>query len=182
MSQRLQGKNLEKLVQNSVMNEELVQNSVMNEELVQNRVMNQELVQNSVMNEELVQNRVMNEELVQNGVMNEELVQNSVMNEELVQNGVMTEKSVKIFVMNAKIDPKVVMDLSIFKLGGQPINQTLLEEFIDDNELWLLIGIPSRHPFLVTRYLERHSASSDQHMKKLMLLREGLCVVMQCHI
>ena len=39
----------------------------------------------------------------------------------------------KIFVMNAKIDPKVVMDLSIFKIGGwnslQLINQISLEEF-----------------------------------------------------
>ena len=117
-------------------------------------------------------------------VMNEELVQNGVMNEELVQNGVMNEKFVKNFVMNAKIDPKVVMDLSIFKIGGwnslQPINQTLLEEFIDANELWLLIGIPSGDPLLVTQYLERHSVRWDQHMKKLMSLREGLHVMMQC--
>ena len=43
------------------------------------------------------------------------------MNEELVQNGVMT----------AEIDPRIVMDLSIFKIGGwnilQPTNQNLLE-------------------------------------------------------
>ena len=76
--------------------------------------------------------------------------------------------------MDAKIDPKVVMDLSIFKIGGwnslQPNNQNLLEKFIDENEPWLLIGIPSRDPFLVTQYLERHSVNSDQHMKKLMSL------------
>ena len=40
--------------------------------------------------------------------------------------------------MNAKIDPKVVMDLSIFKIGGwnslQPSNQKLLEEFFEENE------------------------------------------------
>ena len=45
----------------------------------------------------------------------------------------------KNFGMYAEIDPKVVMDLSIFKVGGwnrlQPINQNLLEEFIDENEL-----------------------------------------------
>ena len=39
--------------------------------------------------------------------------------------------------MDAKIDPKVVMDLSMFKSGGwnslQPIDQKLLEEFIDEN-------------------------------------------------
>ena len=54
--------------------------------------------------------------------------------EELVQNGVMIGKFVMNFVMNAKIDPKVVMDLSTFKIGGwnslQPINQKLLEEFL----------------------------------------------------
>ena len=61
----------------------------------------------------------------QKSVMNEELVQNGVMNEELVQNGV----------MNAEIDPKIVMDLPIFKIGGwnslQPSKQKMLEEFID---------------------------------------------------
>ena len=80
--------------------------------------------------------------------------QKIVMNEELVQNGVMHEKFVKNSVMDAKIDPKVVMDLSIFKIGGwnslQPINQKLLEEFVDENEPWLLIGIQSRDPFFVT--------------------------------
>ena len=85
------------------------------------------------------------------------------MNEELVQNGVMDEKFVENFVMNAKIDPKVVMDMSIYKIGGwkslQPSNHKLLEEFIDENEPWLLIGIPSRDPFLVTQYLERHSST-----------------------
>ena len=74
----------------------------------------------------------------QNDVMDEKLVQNSVMNEEMVQIGVINGKFVKNFVMNATIDPKVVMDLSIFESGGwnslQPINQNLLEEFIDENE------------------------------------------------
>ena len=53
----------------------------------------------------------------------------------------MNEEFGKNSAMNAKIDPKVVMDLSIFKFGGwnslQPINQKLLEEFIDENEPWL---------------------------------------------
>ena len=110
--------------------------------------------------------------------------QKIAMDEELVQNSVMNEKFVKNRVMNAKIDPKVVMDLSIFKIGGsnslQPCNQQLLEEFLDENEPWLLIGTPSRDPFLVTQYLERHSVGSDEHMKKLMSLREGLHVMMQC--
>ena len=39
-----------------------------------------------------------------------------------------------------------------------------------------------RDPFLVTQYLERHSVSSDQYMKKLMSLREFLHVMMQCHM
>ena len=33
---------------------------------------------------------------------------------------------------------------------------------------------------MTTQYLERHSASSDQHMKKLMSLRGELHVMMQC--
>ena len=44
--------------------------------------------------------------------------------------------------------PKVVMDLSIFKIGRwnslQPVDQELLEEFMDENEPWLLVGCPSR--------------------------------------
>ena len=64
----------------------------------------------------------------------------------------------------------------------QPINQNLLEEFIDVNEPWLLIGIPCRDPFFVTQYLARHTVSSDQHTKKLMSLREDLHVVMQCYL
>ena len=55
--------------------------------------------------------------------------QNSVMTEELVQNDVDDGKIVKVFVMDAKIDPKVVMDLSIFKTCGwtslQPIHQNM---------------------------------------------------------
>ena len=117
-------------------------------------------------------------------VMDDKINQKIAMDEELVQNDVMDEKIVKNFVMNAKIDPKVVMDQSIFKIGGwtsvQPSDRKFLEEFIDENEPWLLIGIPSRDPFLVTQYLERHSVSSDQHMKKLIPLREVLHVMMQC--
>ena len=48
------------------------------------------------------------------------------MDVELVQDGVLDGKFVKNFVMNAKMHPKVVMDLSIFKTGGwsslQPSN------------------------------------------------------------
>ena len=93
------------------------------------------------------------------------------------QNIVLREEFVKISVVEAQIDPKVV-DLN----NLQPSNQKLLEEFSVENELWLLIGIPNRDPFLMTQYLERHSARSDQHMKKLMSLREGLHVMMQCYM
>ena len=107
--------------------------------------------------------------------------QNSVMNEELVQNSVMDETFVKNIVMNAKIDPKVVMDLSILKIGGwnslQPSNQKLLEEFIDENERWLLIGISNSDIIFGTT----HCVSSNQHMRKLMSLRDGLHV-MQCYM
>ena len=119
-------------------------------------------------------------------VMDDEINQKIVMDAESVQNGVMDAKFAKNFVMDVKIDPKVVMDLSIFKTGGrntlQPIDQNLLEEFIHKNEPWLLVGIPSRDPLLVTQYLERHSVSSDRHMKKLMSLHQGLHVMMQCHM
>ena len=39
------------------------------------------------------------------------------MDEELVQNVVMDENFVRNFVVGAKIDPKVVKDLSVFKIG-----------------------------------------------------------------
>ena len=119
-------------------------------------------------------------------VMDDEIHQKIVMDGKLGQNVVMDGKFVKNFVRDAKIDPKVVMDLSIFKIGGwnslQPIYQNSMEDFIEKNEPWLLIGIPNRDPFLVTQYLERHSVSSDQHMKKLMSLRGGLHVLMQCYM
>ena len=140
--------------------------------------------QNIVVDEELVQNIVMDEELVQNIVMDGKFVQNIVMDEELVRNVVMDGKFVKNFVMDAKIDPKVVMDLSTFKIGGwnilQPRNRQLLEEFIEENEPWLLIIVPSKDSFFVIRYLERHLESSIQHVKELMPLREGLHERMQC--
>ena len=88
--------------------------------------------------------------------------------------------------MDAKIDPKVVMDLSIFKIGGwnslQPRKQNLLEEFIDKNEPRLSNRIPSRDPFMITQYLERHTESSEQHTKKLVPLRQSLHVMMQCYM
>ena len=60
----------------------------------------------------------------QNIVMDEEWVQNIVMAEELVQNVAMGEKFVKKYVMYAETDPKVVMDLSILKIGGMEHSAT----------------------------------------------------------
>ena len=79
---------------------------------------------------------------------------NIVMDEELVQNVAWGEKFVKNFVMDAKIDPKVVMDLFMLKIGGrnilQPSNRKLLEESIDEDEPWLLlIGSLSKYPLLM---------------------------------
>ena len=42
----------------------------------------------------------------------------------------------------------------------QPSNQESLDESIDENVPWLLIGIPSRDPLLAKEYLQRHSESS----------------------
>ena len=105
----------------------------------------------------------------------------------MFQNGAMDGKFLKNFVMLAKIDPKVVMHICPYsKIGGwdslQPINQNLLEEVIDENEPWLFNGMPSRDSFFVTQYSERHSVSLDQDMKKLMSLREGFHVMMQCYM
>ena len=87
--------------------------------------------------------------------------------------------------MDAKIDPKVVMDLSIFGSGGwnelQPIDQKSLGKIIEENISQLLIGIPSRDPFFVTHYLEKRSENSDEQRKKVMSLREGLRVMIQCY-
>ena len=74
-----------------------------------------------------------------------------MVNETFVKNSVMNEKDVKNIVMDAKTDPKVVMDLSILKIGGwhtlQPGNNHFLEQFMDENEPWLLRRIPNREIF-----------------------------------
>ena len=59
---------------------------------------------------------------------------NIVMNEKFVKNILMNEQFVKTCVMNAKIDPKVLMDLSMFKIGGwnnlEASNQTLFNSLL----------------------------------------------------
>ena len=61
--------------------------------------------------------------------------------------------------MGAKIDPKVVMDLSVFKIGGwnilQSSNQKLSEECTNKYEPRLSIRIPSRDSFFMIQYLEQ---------------------------
>ena len=79
----------------------------------------------------------------------------------------MDVKFVMNFVMDAKIEPKVVMDLSILNISEwnilQPSNRKLLEEFTDENELWLLIGIPSKDVFLRIRCMEQHFVRTDRN-------------------
>ena len=87
-----------------------------------------------------------------------------------------------------KYDPKVVMDLSIFQIGGWKIGSPVTRACWKNSRMgmnqWLLVGIPDGDPFFVTQFLKRHCRSSDQHMKKLMLmsLREGLHVIMQWYM
>ena len=49
--------------------------------------------------------------------------QKVVTDEDSVQNGAMDGQFVKNFVVDAKIDPKVVVDLSVFKICGSNILQ-----------------------------------------------------------
>ena len=95
-------------------------------------------------------------------LMDEKSDQQIVMNEELIQNGVMNEKFWKNSVMHADIDPSDgSVNIQKFADGTvcNPATKKWLEEFMDENEDWLLIGISSRDPFCVTQYLERHSVS-----------------------
>ena len=117
--------------------------------------------------------------------MDEELVQNVVMDEELIQNGVMDEKFVKNFCDGCPnesegCDGSVHIQFWWMEHSATQYRKSL-EEFIYEDELWLLIGIPSRDSFLMMQYLERHFVSSDQHVKELMPLRECLHVEMQCY-
>ena len=107
----------------------------------------------------------------------------NVMDEKLVQNGVMNEILAKNFVMDAKSIRRLGWICPYSKLvDGTVCNPSIKNCCKSENEPWLLIVTPSRDPFLVTQYLERHSVSQDQHMKKLMSLREGLIVLMQSYM
>ena len=98
----------------------------------------------------------------------------------------------KNFVMGAEIDPKVVMDLSIFKIGGwnsiQPSNQQLSDECIDENKPRLSIRILSGGSFFTIQYLELQFMCDDPNMKEsrwhsrlFTLFWEDLHELMQCY-
>ena len=114
------------------------------------------------------------------------------MDEELVQNVVMDGQFVKNFVVGAKIDPKVVMDLSIVKIGGwtilEPSNRKVSEGRINENKPRLSIRILSRDSFFTIQHLERQLMCDDPNMKEsrwqsrlLTLLCEDLQEMMQCY-
>ena len=86
-----------------------------------------------------------------------------------------------------KIDPHVVMDLSIFEIGGWNMLQSsdlrLFEEFMKENELrLLLIGILSKDLFVRIRCMEQHFVTTELNVKELMSLREGHHEMMQCYM
>ena len=87
--------------------------------------------------------------------------------------------------MDAKIDPKVVMDLSVFKSGRwnilQPSNRKLSEEFIHENEPRLSIRIPSRGSFFTIQYLERPLVCDNRNVKESEPLCEALDVLVHSH-
>ena len=66
--------------------------------------------------------------------------------------------------------------------SGKQVSKTLQKtntrEVMDLNEPQLLVRIPKRDPRLLTQHPEKYFESSDQHMKILMFLREGLHVTM----
>ena len=93
--------------------------------------------------------------------------QKIVMDEELVQNVVTNAKFVTKFMMDAKIDLKIVMDLSIFKIGGRNILQPRDRELSEE-------GIPSAGLFLTIQHLERQLMCDDPNVKGSKPLREGL--------
>ena len=98
--------------------------------------------------------------------------QNIVISEKFVKNIVMNEEFGKSTVMNAKIAPKVVMDLSISKLVDGTVCKPPFKIYwknllVRTNRGCLSNFQTEIYLFFVTQYLQRHSSSSDKHMKKL---------------
>ena len=99
------------------------------------------------------------------------------------QNIVMNEEFVKNFVMDAKIDPKVVMELSMLNNWWHPRNQILLEGFMDENEPWLLLGIPNRdRSILCDTVLGKTLSECRSTHEEIDVTRESLHVMMQCYM
>ena len=76
----------------------------------------------------------------------------------------------KNFVMGAKIDPKVLMDLFVFKICGwnisQPSNRKLWEGIEENDPQLLSVKIPSGYLFLTIQYLERQLLCDDPNVKE----------------
>ena len=85
--------------------------------------------------------------------------------------------------MDAKIDPKVVMDLSIFKIGGwselQPSDHKSLEKFTEENMPQLLVGFLKQRSILCYTILEGTLWEFRSTLKNLISFREGLRVMIQ---
>ena len=90
----------------------------------------------------------------------------------------------KNFVMGAKIAPKVVKDLSVFKNWWMEHSTTqsskLLEDFINENEPRLSIRIQNRHPFFMIQYLERPFVCDNPNVKETKPNCEDLHEMMHC--
>ena len=87
-------------------------------------------------------------------------IEKSWKSEKSNQNIVVNEKFVKNNVMNAKIGPKVVMEISIFKIGGwnnvHPINQHSLDKFIGER-----VVVGDRTEFQTEIHSLRHNTWRD---------------------
>ena len=58
-----------------------------------------------------------------------------------------------------------------------------MKKDVDENEPWLSVGIQKQRRIPCDTIHGKDTLwSSDQHMKKLMSLREGLQVMMQCYM
>ena len=128
---------------------------------------------------------VIGEKLVHNVVMDEELIQNGVMDELMIQNCLMDVKFMKNFVMCAKIGPKVVMDLSVFKIGGWNILQPVIENCRKIVLMRMSRNCRSEfkaeiHSFVI-QYLEQPFVCDNLDVKESKPICEDLHEMMQCY-
>ena len=80
----------------------------------------------------------------------------------------------KNFVMSAKIDPKVVIDLSVFKSGGWNILQSSNRKLSEQ-------CIPCRDSFFMIQYLEQLFVCDHLNVKESKPICEDLHEMMQCY-